>query len=130
MNIEKTISNLQVNSSCNKKMESFEQKLIFGCASLSSLKTSREVTRLLNLAYENGVTHFDTAPLYGQGYSEVLVGKFIKDKRDKLCVTTKFGLGQNYDVKIPPYFALPLNYLKKKNKQIAIPATYPPGCLD
>ena len=91
-------------------------KLGFGCASLSSMKSSRSVNRLLQTAYNLGITHFDTAPLYGQGFSETLLGTFIKNKRDKITVTTKFGLG-NYSVSnIPPVLALPLNYYRKTLK--------------
>lgn len=44
-------------------------------------------------AYEEGVTSIDTAPIYGQGHSEVLVGKAIKDlSRDKVQILTKFGM--------------------------------------
>lgn len=92
------------------------EKLGFGCASLSSMKSSGSVNRLLHTAYNLGIFHFDTAPLYGQGFSETLVGSFIKNKRDKITVTTKFGLG-NYPIsKIPPSIALPLNYYRKKLK--------------
>lgn len=88
-------------------------KLGFGCASLSSMKSSASVNKLLHTAYNLGITHFDTAPLYGQGFSETLVGAFIKNKRDKISVTTKFGLG-NYPIsKIPPVIALTLNYYRK-----------------
>ena len=32
--------------------------------------------KLLNLAYINGVNFFDTAPVYGFGKSEEVIGKF------------------------------------------------------
>lgn len=42
---------------------------------------------------ENGVTSIDTAPVYGFGYSEELVGKAIKNySRDKVEILTKFGM--------------------------------------
>lgn len=41
----------------------------------------------------NGVTSIDTAPVYGFGYSEELVGKAIKNyNRDKVQILTKFGM--------------------------------------
>lgn len=41
----------------------------------------------------NGVTSIDTAPVYGFGYSEELVGKAIKSySRDKVQILTKFGM--------------------------------------
>jgi aryl-alcohol dehydrogenase-like predicted oxidoreductase len=38
---------------------------------------------------EMGITHFDTARGYGRGRSEEVVGRFIKDKRDKIFLATK-----------------------------------------
>lgn len=41
----------------------------------------------------NGVTSIDTAPIYGFGYSEELVGKAIKNyDRSKVQILTKFGM--------------------------------------
>ncbi len=44
-------------------------------------------------AYEQGITFFDTAELYGwgTGSNEVLVGKAVAPFRDKVVVATKFG---------------------------------------
>lgn len=42
---------------------------------------------------DHGVTSIDTAPVYGFGYSEELVGKAIKNySRDKIQILTKFGM--------------------------------------
>ncbi|HEY4787527.1 MAG TPA: aldo/keto reductase, partial [Bacteroidales bacterium] len=46
----------------------------------------------LSAAIGEGITTIDTAPAYGFGHSERLVGKAIKGKRDKLQILTKFGL--------------------------------------
>ena len=47
----------------------------------------------IRAAYELGVTSIDTAPIYGQGLSEQIVGAAIKDlPRDKVQVLTKFGM--------------------------------------
>ncbi|MFI9587779.1 aldo/keto reductase [Streptomyces sp. NPDC052236] len=44
-------------------------------------------------AYELGVTHFDTAELYGMGTgsNEQLLGRAVKDFRDDIVIATKFG---------------------------------------
>src|SRR6266545_6328136 len=39
-----------------------------------------------------GVTHIDTAEVYGPFHSEELVGRAIKDRRDQVVVATKFGV--------------------------------------
>jgi aryl-alcohol dehydrogenase-like predicted oxidoreductase len=49
--------------------------------------------KILNLAYENEVNFFDTAPAYGMGKSEESVGEFLKGKkRESLYIATKCGL--------------------------------------
>ena len=47
----------------------------------------------IHRAYELGVTHFDTAELYGlgTGSNEILLGKAVKGFRDKIVIATKFG---------------------------------------
>lgn len=40
---------------------------------------------------ENGVNMLDTAPIYGEGHSEEVVGQALKGIRDKVFLTTKFG---------------------------------------
>ena len=42
-------------------------------------------------AYELGVTHFDTAELYGWGVGERLLGSALAPIRDKVTIATKFG---------------------------------------
>ncbi|SDH51631.1 Predicted oxidoreductase [Pedobacter terrae] len=47
----------------------------------------------IKASYDLGVTSIDTAPIYGQGDSEEIVGDAIKGiSRDKLQVVTKFGM--------------------------------------
>ena len=43
-------------------------------------------------AYDLGINFFDTAPVYGFGHSEELIGKAIKPVRDKVIIATKCGL--------------------------------------
>lgn len=47
-------------------------------------------------SYDLGVTSIDTAPVYGQGTSEEIVGEAIKGiPRDKVQILTKYGLSWN-----------------------------------
>ncbi|MFZ5495883.1 MAG: aldo/keto reductase [Verrucomicrobiota bacterium] len=48
---------------------------------------------ILRTAYEGGTTFFDTADVYGDGRSEMLIGKFLKEikARDRLFIATKLG---------------------------------------
>jgi aryl-alcohol dehydrogenase-like predicted oxidoreductase len=47
----------------------------------------------IRASYDHGVTSIDTAPAYGQGLSEEIVGEAIQGiSRDKIQLLTKFGL--------------------------------------
>ena len=46
----------------------------------------------IKISYENGINFFDTAPVYGFGHSEKLIGKALKSVRDKIILATKCGL--------------------------------------
>ena len=51
-----------------------------------------ESIRAIHRALDLGVTHIDTAEIYGPFHSEELVGEAIKGRRDQVVVATKFGL--------------------------------------
>jgi len=50
--------------------------------------------KTIHAALERGVNLIDTAPVYGFGRSEEIVGKALKQKqcRDRVCISTKTGL--------------------------------------
>ena len=85
----------------------------FGCVALTQSTSASQALKILETAYDNGIRHYDTAPLYGQGYSEKIVGRFIRRKREYVSVTTKFGLDSSQRHFMPVWLALPLNNLKK-----------------
>ncbi|MGH6859700.1 MAG: aldo/keto reductase [Phyllobacterium sp.] len=47
--------------------------------------------RTLHRAVDLGVSFFDTAEVYGPFDNEILLGKALKDRRDKVTIATKFG---------------------------------------
>lgn len=51
-----------------------------------------ESIRTIHRALDLGVTHVDTAEIYGPFHSEDIVGRAIKGRRDEVVVATKFGL--------------------------------------
>ncbi len=51
----------------------------------------------IHTAMDLGITTIDTAPVYGFGKSEEIVGEAIKGQRDKLQILTKYGLRWNTD---------------------------------
>jgi D-threo-aldose 1-dehydrogenase len=64
----------------------------FGCSRLLGPTTRDEALRLLETAYDAGIRHFDVARAYGSGDVEGVVGRFLADRRDRVTVTTKFGI--------------------------------------
>jgi aryl-alcohol dehydrogenase-like predicted oxidoreductase len=48
---------------------------------------------LVAAALDRGVTFFDTAPGYGAGISESLLGEALEGRRDDVVICTKFGHG-------------------------------------
>jgi aryl-alcohol dehydrogenase-like predicted oxidoreductase len=58
--------------------------------------------QLVKEAYKQGITLFDTAPNYGQGNSEKMMGIALKDFRDDVFINSKFGHDEhgkiNFDV--------------------------------
>ncbi|MCB9223751.1 MAG: aldo/keto reductase [Crocinitomicaceae bacterium] len=62
-----------------------------------------EAVKAIKAGYDNGMTSIDTAPIYGHGISEEIVGTVIKDlPRDKVQILTKFGL--RWDTKKGEYY--------------------------
>ncbi len=61
----------------------------FGCMSLQTHSPNNE--RLLKMAYDSGINFFDTADLYDKGENERIVGKALKEVRDKIHIGTKVG---------------------------------------
>jgi len=54
---------------------------------------TNDAVEAIKASYDLGVTSIDTAPIYGQGASEEIVGRAIKGiPRDKLQIVTKYGM--------------------------------------
>ena len=51
-----------------------------------------ESIRTIHRALDLGVTHIDTAEIYGPFHSEEVVGEAIKGRRDQVVIATKFGI--------------------------------------
>ncbi|MEP0204020.1 MAG: aldo/keto reductase, partial [Halioglobus sp.] len=65
-----------------------------GCMGMSEFYGSRdeaEAVATIHRALDLGVTFLDTADMYGPFTNEVLVGKAIADRRDKVVLATKFA---------------------------------------
>jgi aryl-alcohol dehydrogenase-like predicted oxidoreductase len=59
----------------------------------------------VDVAVDCGINFIDTAPIYGNGRAEIIVGKAIKGKREKTVIATKCGLigsGKNISINLKP----------------------------
>ena len=62
-----------------------------GCNAFGTRADRDAAFAILDRALEAGVTLFDTADMYGGGKSEEILGEWMRDKRDRVVLTTKGG---------------------------------------
>ena len=62
------------------------------CHAYGQPVSEQQAERVLLAALDAGVTHFDTAALYGFGASETLVGQFLSQHRSKFTLASKCGM--------------------------------------
>lgn len=75
-------------------------RLGLGCMGMSEFYgegDDAESIAVIHRALELGITLLDTADMYGVGRNEALVGRAIRDRRDRAIVATKFGIERGAD---------------------------------
>ena len=66
-----------------------------GCMGMSGVYGAADeqaATDTIHQAIDLGVNFLDTADAYGKGHNEILIGKAIADRRQRVVIATKFGL--------------------------------------
>jgi aryl-alcohol dehydrogenase-like predicted oxidoreductase len=71
--------------------------LSLGTMMFGGQTNERDSIAIMDYAYENGVNFWDTANIYNQGESERIVGKALKDRRERIFLATKVSgkMGEN-----------------------------------
>ena len=79
--------------------------------------TEDEALALLQKAFDLGITLYDAADTYGNGYSEELLAKAFADRRDEVVIATKVG----YDF---------VNHGHERRGQREIPQDFSPAAIE
>ena len=65
-----------------------------GCMGMSDLygpADEGESIATIQAALDQGITLLDTGDFYGAGHNEMLIGRALRDRRDKAVLSVKFG---------------------------------------
>jgi len=73
----------------------------------------------MHAAVDAGVTFFDTADVYGDGRSERLVGRLLRERTEELVVATKFGRRAPLDVAAYTYGNL-RDWLERSRENLGV----------
>jgi len=68
--------------------------IALGCMGMSGMygpADESESLATIHAALDRGVTLLDTGDYYGAGHNELLIGRALRDRRDKALVSVKFG---------------------------------------
>jgi aryl-alcohol dehydrogenase-like predicted oxidoreductase len=68
--------------------------LALGCMGMSGAygpSDEKESIATIHAALDHGITLLDTGDFYGAGHNEMLIGRALKDRREKALLSVKFG---------------------------------------
>ena len=68
-----------------------------GCNQFGWRVDSEGTRAVVDAALDAGITFFDTAESYGDGESELFLGRALQGRRDRAVIATKFGWGRGRD---------------------------------
>jgi aryl-alcohol dehydrogenase-like predicted oxidoreductase len=81
-----------------------------GCMGMSGMYGPSDETEsiaTIHEALDRGITLLDTGDFYGMGHNEMLIGRALKDRRDKALLSVKFGALRGPDASWNGYDARP-----------------------
>ena len=67
-------------------------RLGFGGSSIMGALGRKDSLCMLEAAFQAGIRHFDTAPMYGYGEAEACLGDFLRRHPGQCTITTKYGI--------------------------------------
>jgi aryl-alcohol dehydrogenase-like predicted oxidoreductase len=74
--------------------------IALGCMGMSGMygpTDEGESIATIQAALDHGVTLLDTGDFYGVGHNEMLIGRTLRDRRDKALLSVKFGVLRSPD---------------------------------
>lgn len=112
--------------------------LALGCMGMSGMyghTDDGESIATIHAALDAGVTLLDTGDYYGAGHNELLIGRALRDRRDKALVSVKFGALRGPDARWLGMDARPVavkNFLAYTLTRLGLDHVdiYRPGRLD
>jgi aryl-alcohol dehydrogenase-like predicted oxidoreductase len=72
-----------------------------GCNNFGRRLDATGARAVIDAALDAGITHLDTADIYGGGASERFIGEALGDRRDRVVLATKFGMDTGRDGAVP-----------------------------
>jgi aryl-alcohol dehydrogenase-like predicted oxidoreductase len=85
--------------------------LALGCMTMSGVYgpvDDNESIATIHAALDHGINLLDTGDFYGMGHNEMLIGRALKDRRDGVLVSVKFGAMRGPDGSWLSYDARPV----------------------
>ena len=62
-----------------------------GMSGMYGPSDERESIATIHAALDGGINLLDTGDYYGAGHNELLIGRALRDRRDKALISVKFG---------------------------------------
>jgi aryl-alcohol dehydrogenase-like predicted oxidoreductase len=112
--------------------------IALGCMGMSGMyghADENESIATIHAAIDVGVNFLDTGDFYGMGHNEMLIGRAIKDRRDKVLLSVKYGGLRGPDLAWNGYDTRPVatkNFLAYSLTRLGVDHidTYRPARLD